>query len=186
MLCILSPILLAIAAAVRIDSSGPALFAHKRLGRNRRVFGCLKFRSMHADAERHLEDDDLLREHYLRNHFKVPAHLDRRVTRLGRLLRKTSLDELPQLWNVLLGHMSLVGPRPIVLDEGKHYGNRLDELLAVRPGLTGAWAVQGRSRVGYPKRVEIELRYVHAWTLASDLLILLRTPAAVLSRRGAE
>ena len=167
-----------------MDSPGPVLFAHRRLGRSGRFFDCLKFRSMRVDAERVLRDDETLQDWYVRNHFKIPTHLDRRVTRLGRFLRLTSLDELPQLINVIRGDMALVGPRPIVESEGRHYGEQLAELLSIRPGLSGAWAVQGRSRVGYPQRVDIELQYVRSWTLRNDAAILLRTPWVVLTQRG--
>ena len=184
LLAALSPLLLVVAIAVKLDSPGPLLFAHRRLGQHGRFFDCLKFRSMRIDAERLLRDDETLQDWYVRNHFKIPTHLDRRVTRLGRFLRLTSLDELPQLWNVIRGDMSLVGPRPIVESEGAHYGDRLQELLSIRPGLSGAWAVQGRSRVGYPHRVEIELAYLRTWSLRKDFGILIRTPWVVLTQRG--
>jgi exopolysaccharide production protein ExoY len=100
-------------------------------------------------------------------------------------LRRSSVDELPQLWNVLKGEMSLVGPRPIVALEATHYGDELDTLLSVRPGITGRWAVEGRSQVGYPKRVDVELDYVRTRTLASDVVILLKTPWVVFTQRGA-
>lgn len=139
---------------------------------------------MVQDAERHLHADDKLRHHYVSNHFKIPEHLDPRITRLGRFLRRTSLDELPQLWNVLRGDMSLVGPRPIVPLESSYYGEELATLLSVRPGLTGAWAVHGRSQLGYPKRAAIELEYARTWTMATDIRILVRTPSAVFAERG--
>jgi exopolysaccharide production protein ExoY len=185
LLVLLSPLLLIVAAAVKIESQGPVFFSHRRLGKDGSTFLCLKFRSMHVDAEDLLHRDEALRHHYVSNHFKIPASLDPRVTRFGRLLRRSSLDELPQLFNVLRGDMSLVGPRPIVPLEATHYGDELDTLLAVRPGLTGAWAVKGRSAVGYPDRVGIELEYVRSWSFRNDLDILRRTPAAVLSQRGA-
>jgi exopolysaccharide production protein ExoY len=110
---------------------------------------------------------------------------DPRVTRVGAWLRKLSLDELPQLWNVLVGDMSLVGPRPVVPEELDHYGDGAFLFLSLKPGMTGAWAVQGRSHVGYPDRVDIELAYIREWSLAADLAILLQTVPAVLERRGA-
>jgi exopolysaccharide production protein ExoY len=185
LLVVLAPVIILLAIAVKIESPGPVFFAHRRLGRGGTTFLCLKFRSMHVDAEDRLHRDETLRHHYVSNHFKVPAALDPRITRFGRFLRRSSLDELPQLWNVLRGEMSLVGPRPIVPLEATHYGDDLDVLLAVRPGVTGAWAVDGRSAVGYPDRVNIELEYVRRWSFSSDLEILLRTPSAVLSQRGA-
>jgi exopolysaccharide production protein ExoY len=183
-LILLSPIITLVAIAIKIDSKGPVLFAHRRLGRNGVHFDCLKFRSMRTDAEHLLFEDDKLRHYYIANHFKIPAHLDPRVTRLGRFLRRSSLDEVPQLWNVIRGEMSLVGPRPIVALEAQHYGENLPLLLSVRPGLTGAWAVHGRNRLGYPQRANLELSYVREWNLGADVAILLRTPWTVLSQRG--
>jgi lipopolysaccharide/colanic/teichoic acid biosynthesis glycosyltransferase len=179
------PLFLVLAVAIKLDSPGAVVFAHRRLGRNGRHFDCLKFRSMCAEAERLLQSDEKLRHDYVSNHFKIPTDCDPRITRLGRFLRKSSLDELPQLFNVIRGDMSLVGPRPIVPLEATHYGERLPVLLAVRPGLTGPWAVQGRSRVGYPERADMELKYVSTWTFLSDMRILARTPWAVVSQRGA-
>lgn len=184
-LVVASPIIALVAVAIKFESSGPIFFAHNRLGRHGRLFSCWKFRSMHADAETRLRADAALRRHYITNHFKIPQHLDPRITRLGHFLRRSSLDELPQLWNVLRGEMSLVGPRPIVPLESNHYGDDLSLLLSVRPGLTGAWAVHGRSSVGYPQRASIELEYVRSCSLATDLDILIRTPSAVFSQRGA-
>jgi exopolysaccharide production protein ExoY len=178
------PILIAVAVAVSFDSKGPILFAHRRLGRDGKHFDCLKFRTMHVDAERRVFENEELRHQYVSNHFKIPGHLDPRITRLGRLLRKSSLDELPQLWNVLIGDMSLVGPRPIVALEATHYGDNISELLSVRPGITGQWAVEGRSELGYPKRADVELAYVRSRSLRNDLSILLRTPWIVLTQRG--
>jgi lipopolysaccharide/colanic/teichoic acid biosynthesis glycosyltransferase len=184
-LLISAPLFVVAALAIKIESRGPVFFAHRRLGRNGKMFNCWKFRSMLQDAEDLLHADETLRHHYVSNHFKIPQHLDPRITKLGRFLRKSSLDELPQLWNVLWGQMSLVGPRPIVPLESSHYGEDLNVLLSVRPGLTGAWAVHGRSRVGYPGRAALELEYARQWTLSTDASILLRTPAAVFLQRGA-
>lgn len=185
LLTLLSPLLILVAVAIKVDSRGPLFFAHRRLGRAGRHFDCLKFRTMERDAEHRVFEDESLRRQYVRNHFKIASHLDPRVTRLGAFLRRSSLDELPQLWNVVKGDMALVGPRPIVALESTHYGDELDALLSVRPGITGRWAVGGRSQVGYPARVEVELEYVRQRSLATDMLILLRTPWAVLSQRGA-
>jgi lipopolysaccharide/colanic/teichoic acid biosynthesis glycosyltransferase len=140
---------------------------------------------MCAEAEALLENDPALRAEYLANGFKLPTHGDRRVTALGRVLRTTSLDELPQFWNVLRGEMSLVGPRPIVPEELAHYGPHHAVLCSVRPGVTGAWAVGGRSRIGYPARAQIELEYVRGWSLRRDFVILARTVGVVLQRHGA-
>jgi exopolysaccharide production protein ExoY len=184
-LIVAAPLIALIALAIKIESRGPVFFAHRRLGRSGKLFNCWKFRSMHEDAETRLHADDTLRHQYVSNDFKIPGHLDPRVTKLGLFLRRSSLDELPQLWNVLCGEMSLVGPRPIVPLESSYYGEDLPVLLSVRPGLTGAWAVHGRSRVGYPQRASIELDYVRNWTFTTDLDILVRTPPAVFTQRGA-
>jgi exopolysaccharide production protein ExoY len=178
------PVFIVVAIAIKIDSKGPIFFAHRRLGRDGRHFDCLKFRTMQVDAERRVFENEELRHQYVSNHFKIPSHLDPRITGLGRFLRKSSLDELPQLWNVLMGEMSLVGPRPIVALEATHYGDHIAELLSVRPGLTGQWAVDGRSQLGYPERAEVELAYVRSRTLTTDLSILARTPWTVISQRG--
>ena len=182
---LLAPIMAAIALAIRLDSRGPLVFSQRRIGLRGCPFRCYKFRSMKVDAEELLRSDELLYDEYLRNHFKLPEESDPRVTRVGRFLRKTSLDELPQLWNVLLGEMSLVGPRPVVPDELDHYGDGVFLFLSLKPGITGAWAVQGRSNVGYPDRVDIELAYIREWSIWTDLGILVKTVPAVLSMRGA-
>ncbi len=179
------PVLLVLALAIRIDSPGRVLFAQARVARGGRLFRCYKLRTMCTNAEERLQADRALRESYVANGYKLPVDCDPRVTRFGRLLRATSLDELPQLWNVLKGDMSLVGPRPVVEEELAHYGAARDLLLTVRPGITGAWAVRGRSRIGYPERAAIELDYVQSWTTRGDLAILLRTFGVVLQRRGA-
>ena len=134
---------------------------------------------MTADAELRLQRDAELLEAYQRNDFKLPEASDPRVTRVGRILRQSSIDELPQLWNVLVGDMSLVGPRPLVAEELRHYAGDVLTLLSVRPGLTGAWAVSGRHHLAYPRRAEIELAYVRTHSLRRDLRILLRTASAV-------
>jgi lipopolysaccharide/colanic/teichoic acid biosynthesis glycosyltransferase len=122
---------------------------------------------------------------YVENGYKLPEDCDPRITAVGRFLRKSSLDELPQLFNVIRGEMSLVGPRPIVPDELLQYGQRADDFLAALPGITGSWQVGGRSKVGYPMRAGIELDYVYRWSPLADLTILCRTVPAVLSRNGA-
>lgn len=185
LIALLSPLLIVLAIAIKLDSKGPALFAHRRLGVGGKHFDCLKFRTMELDAEHRVFQDEALRHHYVSNHFKIPLELDPRVTRLGRMLRRSSLDELPQLFNVLMGDMSMVGPRPIVALEATHYGDKLDDLLSVRPGMTGHWAVSGRNEVGYPQRVEVELEYVRTRSTLTDLAIIAKTPWAVLTQRGA-
>jgi len=140
---------------------------------------------MHTDAEALLRADAGLYAEYVGNNYKLAEDRDPRLTRVGRFLRKTSLDELPQLINVFIGEMSLVGPRPIVPEELSQYGPGAPAFLSLKPGITGAWQVNGRSDVGYPDRVDIELEYVRKWSLGRDLWILLRTFPAVLNRRGA-
>jgi lipopolysaccharide/colanic/teichoic acid biosynthesis glycosyltransferase len=175
-----APVMLLVTVGIKLESRGPALFNHWRVGRNGRGFNCYKFRTMHEDAEAILAADAELKQLYRDNHYKLPEHLDPRVTRFGRLLRRTSLDELPQLFNVLAGDMSLVGPRPVVVEELEHYRGSERLLLSVRPGMTGAWAVNGRHHVGYPARAELELRYVRGWSLMRDVGIILGTVGAVL------
>jgi exopolysaccharide production protein ExoY len=184
-LLLLAPLFGLVALLVRIESGGPAIFGHKRLGLNGRSFRCYKFRSMHRDAEQRLRSDPALYAAYVANNFKVPEAHDPRLTRVGRLLRRTSVDELPQLINVLKGEMSLVGPRPIVPQELALYGRGAPAFLSLKPGMTGAWQVNGRSHVGYPDRADIELAYVKNWSLARDLSILLKTVPAVLKGHGA-
>jgi lipopolysaccharide/colanic/teichoic acid biosynthesis glycosyltransferase len=185
MLVLLSPFMALITIAIRLESTGSPIFRQRRLGRHGRVFSCYKFRSMYADAEQRLRVDDLLYQQYLENDYKLPARADTRITRVGRLLRRTSLDELPQFWNVLKGDMSLVGPRPIVPDEIQHYNGEAPLLLCLKPGITGAWQVSGRSHLQYPERATVELEYVERWSLLRDIGILLRTIPAVLHQRGA-
>ena len=175
----LLPLLVLTALAVRAQDGGPALFRQQRIGRGGQVFDCLKFRSMTIDAEASLPEL-VDAEWNAARKFRCDA----RVTRLGRVLRLSSLDELPQLVNVLRGEMSLVGPRPIVLDEATLYGRRLAHYCAVRPGLTGLWQVSGRNDVPYPRRVAMDVWLVRNRTVRVYLTILARTIPAVLSRRG--
>jgi lipopolysaccharide/colanic/teichoic acid biosynthesis glycosyltransferase len=179
-LLVTAPLMAVIAVGIRLESKGPVLFRHWRMGKNSEGFSCLKFRTMREDAEEILATDPELKRLYRENHYKLPDDLDPRVTRFGRLLRRTSLDELPQLFNVLIGEMSLVGPRPVVEEELEHYRGSERLLLSVRPGMTGAWAVNGRHHVGYPARAELELRYVRSWSVGKDLTILAGTVSAVM------
>jgi lipopolysaccharide/colanic/teichoic acid biosynthesis glycosyltransferase len=184
-LLVASPLMLAIALAIRLADGGPVLFRQRRLGRRGVPFTLYKFRSMRPDAERVLKSDPVLWERYLANDFKLPEADDPRITPLGRWLRSTSLDELPQLVNVLRGEMALVGPRPICPDEIEHYGAYAELFLSVRPGLTGSWQVAGRSQVRYPERAFIDLDYIGSQSVAEDVDILLKTIPAVIRRRGA-
>jgi lipopolysaccharide/colanic/teichoic acid biosynthesis glycosyltransferase len=141
---------------------------------------------MRLDAEKLLHADPLLYKRYVKNDYKLPLGEDPRISAFGRFLRRTSLDELPQLWNVLKGEMSLVGPRPIVPDELERYQPYAKVFLAVRPGLTGRWQVDGRSQIRYPERAFMELDYVGENSVATDLSIIAKTVPAVLRRKGAQ
>lgn len=185
-LLVLLPVLAVLAAIVKLSSDGPAVFGHERVGRRGTTFRCWKFRSMYADAEDRLKRDPELWARYVDNDFKLECDEDPRVTPIGRILRKTSLDELSQLVNVLLGHMSLVGPRPVVVPELGSYGAHAAAYLAVRPGITGPWQVNGRNDVRYPERAELDAAYVTGWTFWGDVSILLRTVPAVLRRHGVD
>ena len=180
------PALAAVALMVKRDG-GPALFCQRRVGRDGRLFSMHKFRSMAVDAEERLRSDPELYGEYLANGYKLPAETDPRITRLGRFLRASSLDELPQLFNVLRGEMSVVGPRPIVEDELTEYRIRGGEAayLRGRPGMTGMWQTSGRSLVGYDQRVEMDVRYVERAGVRTDVMIMFRTVAAVVRREGA-
>lgn len=182
---LLSPLILAIVTLIRIEGQ-PVLFWHKRIGRHGRTFYCVKFRTMVRDAEqvlRHLlNEHPELRDEWTKN-FKLRK--DPRITMTGRVLRLTSLDELPQLWNVLRGEMSLVGPRPIVRAELLRYGRYASRYLAVNPGLTGLWQVKGRNDTTYRRRVAMDKFYIQNQSVLLDIYILAATPAAVLRRNGA-
>jgi exopolysaccharide production protein ExoY len=185
LLVIFSPLMLACAALIRRDG-GPATFAHYRVGSRGRVFRCFKFRTMCVDAERKLREvldsDPALRDEWERT-FKLVN--DPRVTRIGRWLRRSSLDELPQLLNVLRGDMGLVGPRPITLVELRLYGPARWQYLSVLPGMTGLWQVSGRNRVSYERRVQLDDEYVRNRSVWLDGWILLKTVLVVLTRDGA-
>lgn len=180
------PAFLVIAALVKLDG-GRAFYAHERVGRGGRLFGCLKFRSMVMDSDRRLAAL-LASDPAARAEWEATRKLknDPRVTWIGRVLRATSLDELPQLINVLKGDMSLVGPRPVQAAElAAFYGAAAQHYMAVRPGITGPWQVSGRSDTSYAQRVALDVAYVTHPSILTDVKILLRTPAAVLARRGA-
>lgn len=181
-LVVLAPVLLLLALAVRLDGPGPVLFRQERIGVNGRSFTMLKFRSMVVDADRQLE---ALRAENISDGLLFKLREDPRVTRVGRLLRQLSLDELPQLVNVLTGSMSLVGPRPPLPSEVAAYDSSVRRRLLVKPGLTGLWQVSGRSDLPWDEAVRLDLRYVENWSLALDLLILWRTGRAVLRGSGA-
>jgi Undecaprenyl-phosphate galactose phosphotransferase WbaP len=168
------------------QTGGAAIFRHMRVGRYGRMFGCLKFRTMVPDADQvlreHLDADPSARAEWERV-FKLKD--DPRITPVGAFLRRTSLDELPQLWNVLKGDMSLVGPRPIIEEELERYGDQVGYYLESRPGVTGLWQISGRNDTGYEDRVALDSWYVRNWSLWYDLVILVKTVAVVLRGKGA-
>jgi len=184
-LALLSPVVVLILIAVAMDG-GPAFYGHCRIGRYGKKFNCLKFRSMVVDSQRAL-NDLLARDPRAAAEWAATQKLrnDPRVTAIGRLLRVTSLDELPQLLNIIRGDMSLVGPRPIVEAEVSRYGQAFKHYLSVRPGLTGAWQISGRSDVTYAQRVRLDTEYALGWSVWGDLRIMMMTVPAVVLRRGA-
>lgn len=185
-LLVLSPLLVMLTCVLAAETRGHPIFIQQRVGRYGSSFRLLKFRTMSLASDVSLEDQ-LQRNDQLAQEWAAFRKLreDPRVTRIGRLLRKYSLDEIPQFLNVLVGHMSLVGPRPIVADEVTRFGDQMPAVLSVRPGLTGLWSVSGRNELGYAERVQLEYRYVTRWTLGLDLSILLRTIPTVIRGRGA-
>ena len=183
---VISPILIVIALWIYKDSPGPVIFKHRRIGKNGKEFNCYKFRSMCVDAKEKLEE--LLKTNpeakaEWEKDFKLKN--DPRITKSGAFLRKTSLDELPQIFNVLKGEMSLVGPRPIIKDEMVRYGEYINDYLMVKPGITGMWQVSGRSDTDYKQRVQLDSWYVRNWSVWLDAMLLWRTGKTVLSKKGA-
>jgi Undecaprenyl-phosphate galactose phosphotransferase WbaP len=183
---LLLPVCLLIGLVIKLTSSGPMVYGQKRIGQNNRHFTAWKFRTMVNDADEvlnhHLESNTHLKEEWQSNH---KLRNDPRVTPIGRILRRTSLDELPQLWNVIIGEMSLVGPRPIVDAEVLKYGSRFQLYCKVRPGITGLWQVSGRNNTGYEKRLQLDEYYVRNWSVWLDLYILGRTLGSILRCAGA-
>ncbi len=183
LLLILSwPLFIIIPILIKIDSKGPIFFIQKRLGLKGNIFNTIKFRSMVAKAEDLLKTEKELMEEYLKC-YKLAE--DPRITRTGYFLRKSSLDELPQIFNILAGHMSLVGPRPIVIVELEKYGKYKDEFLSVKPGLTGLWQVSGRNSISYEERIQLDIKYIRECSIWMDIVILVKTFYAVISTRGA-
>jgi exopolysaccharide production protein ExoY len=180
-----APLILVLAALVKLWDGGPVFFVHRRIGQGGKMFPCLKLRTMVMDADRRL-DQLLATDASARAEWALDQKLrnDPRITGLGRFLRKSSLDELPQLLNVLRGEMSLVGPRPIVLDEAPRYGRWLKYYCAVRPGITGMWQVSGRNNLTYRRRVACDIFYARRQSVHMNVLIMLVTIPAVLSQDG--
>jgi exopolysaccharide biosynthesis polyprenyl glycosylphosphotransferase len=181
-LALLSPLFLAVAVAIRLDSPGPVLFRQKRVGADEKVFLCYMFRSMREEAERRQRELEAL------NEAKGPVFKmrdDPRVTRVGRFLRRWSIDELPQLVNVLKGEMSLVGPRPLPVRDFLRMEEAHKRRLGAVPGMTGYWQTSGRSDLSFEEMVRLDLYYIENWSLSFDLKIILKTLGAVLRREGA-
>lgn len=172
--------------AVKLTSPGPALYAHKRVGKNGSVLKCLKFRSMYNDADKQLEKI-LAESPEMRAQWEKERKFvnDPRVTRFGKILRKTSLDELPQLLNVIRGDMSLIGPRPVTESELDYYGKYADFVFSVKPGISGMWQVSGRSETSYEERINFDTFYIQNWSIWLDIWILIKTVWVVLSHKGA-
>jgi lipopolysaccharide/colanic/teichoic acid biosynthesis glycosyltransferase len=180
-----APLLILVALAIAILDPGPIFFAHSRIGRGNKMFPCLKFRSMVVDSAARLEQA-LAADPALRAQWEIDRKLknDPRITWIGRFLRKSSLDELPQLLNVLRGEMSLVGPRPIVPAEIRHYRRYFRDYCGVRPGITGLWQINGRSDTSYRRRVAFDVTYVRTQSLAGNVAILLKTIPAIILTKG--
>ena len=179
------PLLLLVAATVKLTSRGPVFFGHTRIGHGGRPFKCWKFRTMVTDGdavlERHLAENPQARIEWERDR---KLRSDPRVTRFGQVLRTYSVDELPLFFNVLLGDMSFVGPRPVTHDELDRYGPAVEAYLAARPGITGLWQTSGRNDTSYEQRVEMDQLYATEWTFGLDVVIMLRTVPVVLGARG--
>lgn len=177
------PILLVIALMIKLDSDGNIIYKQNRIGKNGKMFTIYKFRTMVSNADEVMKNFTKEQREEYEKFFKLEN--DPRITKMGNFLRKTSLDELPQVFNILIGDMSIIGPRPVVLKEIDKFGNLKDEYLSVRPGLTGWWACNGRSDTTYDERIELEMYYIRNLSFKLDIKCLFRTVMAVLKRKGA-
>ena len=175
------PLFIVISLLIKLSSRGPIFFIQKRIGKNNIPFKCIKFRTMYPEAKDILENL-LMKDSLLEREFKETHKIknDPRITTIGKLLRKTSLDELPQFINVLRGEMSIIGPRPIVKEEKKKYGKNFKKVFLIKPGITGLWQVSGRNNLTYKRRVMLDLNYVENYNLLMDLRILIRTFGVIL------
>ena len=182
-LILLSPLFAIIAIAIKIDSKGPVFFAHKRIGKNGKIIKLYKFRSMVINAEELIKSFTPEQMKEYKENYKLTN--DPRITKVGKFLRKTSLDELPQLINIINGDLSIIGPRPLVADELEKYGVNKDKFLSVTPGLTGYWAANGRSNTTYEQRMEMELYYIDNLSLKMDIKVFFKTILSVLKKEGA-
>ncbi|WP_017303000.1 sugar transferase [Spirulina subsalsa] len=184
-LIVCSPLYLVLALLIALSSPGPIFYVQKRVGKNYKPFGCIKFRTMVNNADA-LLDEMILNSPQLRSEFEMDFKIrnDPRVTRIGRFLRLTSLDEFPQFLNVLMGDMSVVGPRPLVPGELKRYGRNIDRVLTIRPGITGLWQVSGRNDIPYHRRVQIDVYYANSRTWWMDLYVIVKTMGVILFPRN--
>lgn len=182
-LIILSPIFLIIAIIIKLDSKGPVFFVHSRIGEKGKPIGIYKFRTMVTNAEELIKKFTPEQKEEFEKNFKLEN--DPRVTKIGNFLRKTSLDELPQILNILKGELSIIGPRPIVQAELEKYGDDKEKFLSVKPGLTGYWAANGRSDISYEERIQMELYYVDNMSFWLDIKIFFKTIFAVIKKEGA-
>ncbi|MBR8830108.1 MAG: hypothetical protein N5P05_003233 [Chroococcopsis gigantea SAG 12.99] len=184
-LIIFSPLYLLLTLLIAVSSKGPIFYVQERVGKNFKRFKCIKFRTMVTNADEVLESLFISSPH-LREEFETNCKLkqDPRVTWVGKFLRLTSLDEFPQFWNVLVGDMSVVGPRPLVPEELHKYGNRMEKILTIRPGLTGLWQVSGRNDIPYPLRVQMDVYYVNSRNFLVDIWIVIKTLGVVLFPRN--
>lgn len=182
-LVVLSPIFLIIAIAIKIESKGPVFFKHTRIGKNGKIIKLYKFRSMVINAEELIKSFTPEQMQEYKENYKLTN--DPRITKIGKFLRKTSLDELPQLLNIIKGELSIIGPRPVVTDELEKYGANTKKFLSVTPGLTGYWAANGRSCTTYEQRMQMELYYIDNLSLKMDIKVFFKTIEAVIKREGA-
>lgn len=180
---VLAPIFLLIGTAIKIDSKGPAFFVHKRIGKNGKMINIYKFRTMYEGSEDMIAKFSKEQLEEYNKNYKLKE--DPRVTKIGKFLRKTSLDELPQILNILKGELSIVGPRPVVSNELEKYGKDKDKFLSIKPGLTGYWQVNGRSLTSYEDRMKMELYYVENRGIWLDTKVFLKTILSVIKKEGA-
>lgn len=183
LLIILIPLMLIIAVLIKLDSKGKVIFKHKRLGKNGKIIYVYKFRTMQNNAEELINNFTPEQKKEFKEKFKLKN--DPRVTKIGKKLRKLSLDEIPQLINVLKGELALVGPRPITEEEIKKYGKNKEKFLSIKPGVVGAWTANGRSNTDYETRIKLELKYIENINFKNDVKIIYKTVIAVLKRDGA-
>lgn len=182
-LIILLPFFLLIGILIKLDSKGPIFFTHNRIGKNGKTFKMYKFRTMYQNAQEMIKDftEEQMKE--WKENYKLKN--DPRITKIGNILRKTSLDELPQIWNIIKGDLSIIGPRPIIDEELEKYGNNKEKFLSITPGLTGYWQANGRSDTTYEERMEMELYYVDHISWKLDVKIFFKTIISVIKKEGA-